>query len=170
MSPLARTARRNYGVAMSHALPVAFGIGFVAGLRSMTAPATTAWAAHLGWLNLHRAAVAWINSLAAAVVFSLLALGEMIADKLPMTPKRAALFPLLVRIASGVLCGACVTDAAELGLLAGGVSGAAGAIIGAFAGYQFRRRLPPLLHAKEAPIAVAEDMITLGLAILLLSR
>jgi hypothetical protein len=33
-------------------LALAFGIGVVAGLRTFTAPAVTAWAAHLHWLNL----------------------------------------------------------------------------------------------------------------------
>ncbi|MGI9114420.1 MAG: hypothetical protein DLM52_07265 [Chthoniobacterales bacterium] len=154
---------------MSRALAIAFGIGFIAGLRSMTAPAATAWAAHLGWLHLQRAAVAWMRSLTAALIFSILAFGEMIADKLPMTPKRTALGPLLVRVVSGMLCGACVTSAARFGLISGAVLGGAGAVAGAFAGYEFRRRLPPALHAKDAPIAIAEDMITLGLAIFLLS-
>ena len=35
------------------ALLLAFGIGVVAGLRSLTAPAVVAWAAHIGWINLH---------------------------------------------------------------------------------------------------------------------
>jgi uncharacterized membrane protein len=155
---------------MMHALVVAFGIGLVAGLRSMTAPATTAWAAHLGWIRLHRAAVAWMQSLAAALIFSIAALGELIADKLPRTPKRTAMLPLLVRIASGALCGACITSAARLGLIAGAVAGIAGALVGAFGGYEFRRRVPAAFHAKDTPLAIAEDMITLGLAIFLFSR
>ena len=32
---------------------LAVGIGIVAGLRSLTAPALVSWAAHLGWLDLH---------------------------------------------------------------------------------------------------------------------
>jgi uncharacterized membrane protein len=35
-------------------LLLAFLIGFFAGLRSLTAPAATAWAAYLGWLKLER--------------------------------------------------------------------------------------------------------------------
>ena len=31
---------------------LAFGIGLITGLRSMTGPAVVCWAAHLGWLNL----------------------------------------------------------------------------------------------------------------------
>jgi len=33
-------------------LELAFGIGLVAGLRTFAAPAVTAWAAHVYWLNL----------------------------------------------------------------------------------------------------------------------
>jgi uncharacterized membrane protein len=35
-------------------LALALGIGFVAGLRSLTAPAAVSWAAHLGWR--------WVNT------------------------------------------------------------------------------------------------------------
>jgi len=35
-------------------LTFAFLIGFFAGLRSLTAPAATAWAVYLGWLKLDR--------------------------------------------------------------------------------------------------------------------
>jgi uncharacterized membrane protein len=41
---------------------LAFGIGLVAGLRSFTAPAVTAWAAHLHWLSLASSHLAFIGS------------------------------------------------------------------------------------------------------------
>jgi len=34
---------------MNYVLGFAFGIGAVAGLRALTAPAAVAWAAHVGW-------------------------------------------------------------------------------------------------------------------------
>src|SRR2546430_9161611 len=34
---------------VSYLFAVALGIGIVAGLRALTAPAVVAWAAHLGW-------------------------------------------------------------------------------------------------------------------------
>ena len=37
---------------MNYVFLFALGIGFAAGLRSLTPPAVVAWAAHLGWLNL----------------------------------------------------------------------------------------------------------------------
>jgi uncharacterized membrane protein len=37
---------------MDYLFCLAIGIGIVAGLRAMTAPAAVSWAAHLGWLHL----------------------------------------------------------------------------------------------------------------------
>ncbi len=44
------------------ALLLAFGIGVVTGLRSMTAPAVVVWAAHLGWMNLSGSPLAFLGS------------------------------------------------------------------------------------------------------------
>jgi uncharacterized membrane protein len=52
----------------------AVGIGIVAGLRSMTAPAVVSWAAYLGWLSLEGWQFAFMGSIAAVATFSLLAI------------------------------------------------------------------------------------------------
>ena len=57
----------------------AFLIGCVCGLRSMTAPAVVAWGAHLGWLHLDGSWLAFLANKISLVVFSLLAIGELIA-------------------------------------------------------------------------------------------
>ena len=41
---------------------LAFGIGLVTGLRSMTGPALVCWAAHLGWLNLEDSRLVFMES------------------------------------------------------------------------------------------------------------
>ena len=64
-------------------LCLTFGIGFVAGLRSMTAPAVVAWAAHLGWINLSGTPLAFMGSIWAVALFTLGALGEYVADTTP---------------------------------------------------------------------------------------
>ena len=48
----------------------AAGIGLVAGLRSLTAPAVVAWAAHLGWINLHNSPLAFMGSKWTVVIFT----------------------------------------------------------------------------------------------------
>ena len=88
---------------MNYVFALALGIGFVAGLRSLTPPAVVAWAAHLGWLNLNNSALAFMGSTIAVVIFSLLAVLELVGDVLPQTPKRTAPLPLMARILMGPL-------------------------------------------------------------------
>lgn len=70
----------------SQVLLLAFLIGVVSGLRSLTAPAVVAWAAHRNWLNLHNTPLSFMASTATVVIFILLAVAELVADKLPYTP------------------------------------------------------------------------------------
>jgi uncharacterized membrane protein len=150
-------------------LLLVFGIGVVTGLRSMTAPAVVAWAAHLGWINLHGSPLAFMGSPWAVGIFTLGALGEFVADKLPTTPARTAALGLTARIVIGLLTGAClaVAGGASYGL---GVIGAIGAIAGAFGGYQARVRLIRGLHVPDAAVAIPEDLVAIGLGLLLVSR
>ncbi len=84
-------------------LLLAFSIGIVAGLRSMTAPAVVAWAAHLGWINLSGSHLAFMGSTWAVAILTLGALFEFVADQLPATPARTAAVPLAARIVMGLL-------------------------------------------------------------------
>jgi uncharacterized membrane protein len=154
---------------MNEVFTLALAIGFVAGLRSMMAPALVAWAAHRGWINLQSTSLASMGSTAAVVIFSFLAVLELLADKLPVAPKRTAPFPLSVRIVLGAFCALCLAAAMHRSLFAAVLLGAIGGLIGAFAGYRIRKRLVRKLHARDSQIAIAEDLITLGLAILIVS-
>jgi uncharacterized membrane protein len=147
---------------------LALGIGIVAGLRSLTAPAVVAWGAHLNWLNLHGSPLAFMGSTTAVAILSVLAIGELIADKLPMMQKRTAPAPLMARIVTGGLCGACLCAATGQSLIVGAVLGGIGGVIGAFLGYDFRRRLD--LHIKDFLVAICEDVVAVGLALFLVSR
>src|SRR5882757_9953446 len=120
----------------SQVLLLAFLIGVVAGLRSLTAPAVVAWAAHRNWLNLQGTPLAFMGSTTALVIFVVLAIGELIADQLPNTPSRTKPPGLIARIILGGLSGAAVAAAGAQSLGVGGILGAAGGIAGAFGGYQ----------------------------------
>src|SRR5260370_8374971 len=85
---------------------LAFLIGVIAGLRSMTAPAVVSWAAHLGWLHLENTPLAFLGSRYVPCILSVLAIGELIADKLPKTPSRKTPGPFAARILTGALSGA----------------------------------------------------------------
>ena len=98
----------------------------------------------------------------------MLAVGELITDKLPTTPKRTAPALLVARIITGGLCGACLCASAGQSLVVGALLGGIGGIAGAFLGYSIRRSLD--LRIKDAVVAVCEDMIAIGLALFVVSR
>ena len=146
------------------------GIGLVAGMRSMLAPAVVAWAAYFGWLQLGESSLHFMASPISVAVFSLLALGELIADKLPFIPRRTEPGPLVVRILSGGLSGACVSAAASQSWMIGAAAGAIGAIIGAFIGYHLRRRLTVGAGTKDFLVALPEDLVAIALACFVVFR
>src|SRR4029077_7147184 len=114
--------------------------------------------------------LAFMGSITAVAVFSLLAIGELIADKLPMMQKPTAPAPLIARRATGGLCGASLLAAVGKSLLAGALLGGIGGIVGAFVGYEVRRRLVNNFHIKDLVVAVCEDVVAVGLALFLVSR
>jgi uncharacterized membrane protein len=154
----------------SLALGLSFAIGVVAGLRSFTAPAVVAWAARLGWINLHGTPLSFMGSAWAVVVFTILALAELIADKLPKTPSRTAPVGLCARIVTGAVGGACLAVAGGATLWLGALAGALGGIAGAFGGYHARVGLVRALRVPDFAVAIPEDLIAVGLGLFLASR
>jgi uncharacterized membrane protein len=139
----------------------AFLIGFFAGLRSLTAPATTAWAAHLGWLRLGRP-LSLIGSIPSVVIFTVLAVVELVFDKLPNTPGRTSAPGLIARIVTGGVSGACISSSRGQGALVGGGLGAVGGIAGCFAGYHARSRIVKALEVPDIYVALLEDLIAVS--------
>jgi len=155
---------------MKYVFVFAIGIGIVAGLRSLLAPAVVAWAAHFDLLNLNGSLLAFMGSRTAVAIFTIFAIGELVADKLPRTSKRTAFGPLLARILLGGLSGACLFAATGKSLIAGALLGGIGGVIGAFAGYEIRRRIVNNLHVKDIFVAICEDLVAIALAWLFVSR
>src|SRR4029078_310902 len=145
---------------LNYVFLLALGIGIVAGLRSLTAPAVVSWGAYLGWLNLHHSPLAFMGSTAAVAIFSVLAIGELVADKLPTTPQRTAPAPLIAPIVTGARCGACLCASTGQSLVAGALLGGIGGVIGAFLGYDIRRRLS--LHIQDFVVAVVDAVVCAG--------
>jgi uncharacterized membrane protein len=148
----------------------AFGIGVVAGLRALTAPAAVAWAAHIGLLSLRDSPLAFLSATWAAILFSILAIFELVGDLLPQTPKRTAAGPLAARLISGGLCGAALCASANQSPFIGTALGMIGAVLGAFAGYELRKRLVTRLKVKDLFIAIPEDLIAIVLALVFVTR
>jgi uncharacterized membrane protein len=148
---------------------LAFLIGVVAGLRAMTPLAAVSWAAHLRWLNLENTPLALLGSVAAPYITTLLAIAELINDKLPKTPSRKAPPAFIVRILVGAICGVAIAWSGS-GAGAGAVAGAVGAVLGTLGGYEFRKRLVQATGGKNLPIALLEDAIAVAGAFAIVSR
>jgi len=150
-------------------LLLAFLIGFFGGLRSLIPPAAVAWAVHLGWLKIE-SPLAFVGSVLSVAIFTLLALVELVADKLPQTPSRTALPGLTARILFGGLTGACVAAGGGLGAFVGAALGVAGGIAGSFGGYRARTGLVSVLKASDTYVALIEDLVAIGGSLWVVSR
>ena len=154
----------------SEVLALAFLIGVIAGLRSLTAPAVVAWASRLHWLNLHDSPLSFMGSAATVALFSLGALGELVLDKLPSTPSRTAPAGLIFRGLFGGLAGAAVASSGSQPIALGAMFGVAGGIAGAFGGYEVRTRLVRALKIPDFVVACMEDAVAIGAGLFIVSR
>jgi len=139
---------------------LAFLIGVVAGLRSMTAPAAVSWAAYLGRLHLGGTWLAFLGHRWTPWILSVLAVAELVADQLPTTPSRTAPPGFGARIVTGALSGAAVGTAGGT-MLGGAIVGIAGAVVGTLGGHSFRARLATALRS-DRPAAFLEDAIAVA--------
>src|ERR1700677_2238472 len=130
----------------------AFLIGVIAGLRSLTAAAVVSWAARLGWLHVENTWLAFLGFAATPYIFTVLAIGELIADQLPKTPSRKSPPGFIARILSGGLSGAALGASLTGGQwIPGLIAGIIGAIAGTFGGYEFRMRLVRAIGGQDLP-------------------
>jgi uncharacterized membrane protein len=154
----------------SYILLLSFGIGVIAGLRSLAAPAVVAWATQRGWLNLHGTALSFMGSTAAVAIFTILAIVELVADQLPSTPARTKPPGLIARILLGGLSGAAISLAVGQSAAIGACLGAAGGVAGAFVGYQARTGLVRALKVPDIVIALLEDLVAVAGALFFVTR
>jgi uncharacterized membrane protein len=138
-------------------------IGIVAGLRAMTAPAVVSWAARLGWLDLAPTSLAFLGYTLTPWLLTVFALGELVTDKLPTTPRRTVPIQFGTRILAGGLSGAAIGVAAGAPAM-GVVAGLVGAVIGTLGGRACRARLATAL-GRDRPAALIEDAVAIASAL-----
>jgi uncharacterized membrane protein len=141
-------------------------LGLATGLRTMTPIAVLCWFSYLGYLPLDGTWASWTARRSAVAIFTLLAVGEYVADKLPRTPNRIAPGPLLGRLVLGGLVGSIAAVAMNGPGLEGVLLGVLGALLGAFAGFMIRRKIVETVGCPDWPIGVAEDVLCIICAVL----
>jgi uncharacterized membrane protein len=135
-------------------------IGVVAGLRAMTAPAAVSIGAWLGLFSLAGTPLALMGSCWAAILFALLAFGELVTDQFPRTPSRKVPMQFGARLLTGGLSGASIGALAGV-LVPGLIAGIAGAVLGTYGGAAFRAWLAGRL-GRDLPAGLAEDLVAIG--------
>ena len=143
-----------------------FLLGIVAGLRAMMAPAVVSWFARSGVLAVASTPLAFMGFRYTPIIFTVLAVGELINDKLPKTPSRKAPPSFIARIVSGGLTGATI-GAAGNSLFLGLIVGAIGAVAGTLGGAAARAKLAAAL-GRDLPAALIEDVAGIAIAVLCL--
>lgn len=142
-------------------------VGIVAGLRAMTPLAAVSWAARLGVLHLNNTWLAFLGYWWTPWLFTLLALAEIVNDKLPNTPSRKVPVQFGTRIVTGTFAGIAIgTSLDDLAMCA--LLGAAGAVIGTFAGAAARIGLAEW-SGRVMLVALGEDCVAIGCAAYVLS-
>jgi len=151
-------------------LGLAFAIGIIAGLRAMTAPAVVSWAAYLGWIDLRQTWLAFLGYTATPYIASILAVGELINDKLPKTPSRKAPASFGARVVTGAFSGMALALAGAHTAVAGALLGGLGAVVGTLGGYEVRTRLVRSLGVPDYAIALLEDAVAVAGGFFIVSR
>lgn len=136
-------------------------LGLMTGLRTMTPMAVLCWFAYFGsdggHLPLEGTWAFWAGKLVTAIVFTVLAAGEYVGDKLPQTPNRTAPGPLIARLCFGGLVGGIAATGVKGSTIEGVLLGIAGALVGSFLGYHLRKHLVEWSGRPDWNIAVLED-------------
>ena len=146
----------------------AFFIGTASGLRTLIGLAAISWAAHFGILSLSHTWLAFLGYTFTPYILTVLAIGELVNDKLLKTPSRLVPPQFITRIVTSALCGLAIGLPGH-GMIIGLVVGIIGAVAGTFGGANARSLLARTF-GRDLPAALLEDAVALGISALALFR
>jgi uncharacterized membrane protein len=146
----------------------AFLVGITSGLRALTGLAAVSWAAHFGILPLDHTWLAYLGYAFTPYILTLMAIGELVNDKLPKTPSRLAPPGFITRIVTSALCGLAIGLSGNR-MITGLVAGILGTVAGTFGGAKVRSLLAKTF-GRDLPAALLEDAVALGIAAFTLFR
>ncbi|PAP75575.1 DUF4126 family protein [Rubrivirga marina] len=151
---------------------LAAALGWASGMRSMmplavlsrTLAGSTPRIPQLA--RRRRQPAAALGSDRAASLLPLAAAGELIGDKLPITPARTDVAPLLGRIGSGALAGAAVAAVRRQNPILPALVGAASAAGSSFAMMELRKRAGEQFDLPDPAVAIVEDALAIGISVI----
>ncbi|TWR26161.1 DUF4126 family protein [Mucilaginibacter achroorhodeus] len=144
----------------------AAGLGVIAGMRSMYAPAVLShiYSRHPS-PSIENSPLKFIQAMPTSKVFKVLAAGELIGDKLPFAPDRIATPGLTGRILFGALCGATVFKGENRNVVIGGLVGGLAALGSTFGCFFLRKSIGSKNKIADPVVGVCEDAITVAAGI-----
>lgn len=146
-------------------------LGIVAGMRSQLPFALMAFAARRGrFAACEPGRLGLLRTDGAVVALGASAAGEIVVDKLPFVPSRLNPGPLAGRIVIGGAAGAALAKEAGGLVWPGAAAGAAGGLLGSFAGYWGRRLAGQATGLPDPAVALVEDAAGIALGWAALTR
>jgi uncharacterized membrane protein len=146
----------------------AFLIGTASGLRALIGVAIVSWAARLGILPLGHTWLAFLGYAFTPYILTLMAMAELVNDKLPKTPSRLIPPQFITRIVTSALSGLAIGLSGN-GMISGLVAGIIGVVAGTFGGAKARRLLAKAF-GRDLPAALLEDAVAFGISAFALFR
>ena len=143
-------------------------LGMLCGLRTFTPLAVFTIAVHHEHLSLSGTPFAFLATFPAHIIIVLLALGELVMDKLPSTPSRLRPPGLIGRALLGAVTAVAFAYAHHQSIAVPLVLGIIGALLGSFLGHRFRTGLVRALKSPDWPVALLEDAICIAGSFLIL--
>ena len=139
----------------------AFLVGTAFGLRALIGLAAVSWAAHFGILPLSHTWLAFLGYTFTPYILTLMAIGELVNDKLPKTPSRLIPAQFIARILTSALCGLAIGLSGNETIVCL-VAGIIGAVAGTFTGAKARSLLAKTF-GRDLPAALLEDAVALSI-------
>jgi uncharacterized membrane protein len=141
----------------------ALTIGTLAGMRSASAPAIACYILSRNRPEeLTHSSLRFMESDSLATVLKVLAIGELIVDKLPFTPPRIKSFSVSARVFSGGLSAAAISKAKGNSVIAGAILGSAAAFVATFLFYFLRKKAGEKLNVYDPLLGAFEDALVIG--------
>ncbi len=144
----------------------ALSVGALAGMRSTAASLIVSHILSQSHsYDLEDSPLDFMQSKTTATIFKLVALGEIVMDKLPSTPDRIKTQAIGGRIMSGALAGAALYKAQNGSIAAGALVGAVAAIGSSFASFFLRKAVVEQCKIYDPIIGAIEDAIVIGFGV-----
>jgi uncharacterized membrane protein len=147
---------------ISHPFWQVIGLGALAGMRSTSAPVIVSHIlSHHHSKKLDHSPLRFMQSKNVALVLKVLAIGEIIGDKLPSAPNRIKPAVLAFRMLSGAFAGASVYKATGGKVGMGALIGGAAAFASTFGSYFLRKGTVKTSHVIDPIVGAIEDALVI---------